>query len=68
MKAMEKKGTRIDHHLSSMHTKQIEGNRLKIWSIAETIIFGGRQGIALGGHCDDRSSVEEDPSRNHGNF
>ena len=68
MKAMEKKGTRIDHHLSSMHTKQVEGNRLKIRSIAETIIFCGRQGIALRGHLDDRSSVEEDPSRNHGNF
>ena len=68
MMAMEKKGSRIDHHLSSTHSKQVEENRLKIRSIAETIIFCGRQGIALRGHRDDRPSVEEDPNKNHGNF
>ena len=39
MKAMKKKGTRIDHHLSSLHSKQVEENDLKIRSIVETIIF-----------------------------
>ena len=69
---MEKKGSRIDHHLSSLHSKQVkqvEENRLKIQSIVETIVFFcGRQGIALRGHRDDRPSVEEDPIANHGNF
>ena len=65
---MTKKGSRIDHHLSSLHSKQVEENRLKIRSIAETVIFCGRQGIALRGHRDDRPSVEEDPNGNHGNF
>ena len=65
MKAMKKKGTRIDHHLSSLHNKQVEENHLNIQSIAETMIFCGRQGIALRGHRDDRPSVEEDPSGNH---
>ena len=68
MMAMEKKGSRIDHHLSSLQSKQVEENRLKIRSIAETIVFCGRQGIALRGHRDDRPSVEEDPAKNHGNF
>ena len=68
MTAMEKKGSRIDHHLSSLHSKQVEENRLKIRSIAETVIFCGRQGIALRGNRDDRPLVEEDPNGNHGNF
>ena len=42
MMAMEKKGSRIDHHLSLTNSKQIEENHLKIRSIAETIIFCGR--------------------------
>ena len=56
---MEKKSSRIDHHLSSLHSKQVEENHLKIRSIAETIIFCGRQGVALRGHHDDRPSVEK---------
>ena len=68
MKAMKMKGTRIDHHLSSLHNKQVEENHLKIQSIAVTIIFCGRQRIALRGYRDDRPSVEEDPIGNHGNF
>ena len=51
--AIEKKCSRIDHHLSSLHSKKVEENHLKIQSIAETIIFCGMQGIALGGHPDD---------------
>ena len=46
MVAMEKKGSRIDHQLSSTHSKQVEENLLKIRSIVETIIFCGRQGMA----------------------
>ena len=41
---------------------------MKIWSIAETIIFCGRQGIALRGRRDNKPTVEEDPSGNCGNF
>ena len=32
------------------------------------IIFCGRQGIPLRGHCDDHTSVDSDPLANHGNF
>ena len=37
-------------------------------SVAETVILCGRQGIAFQGHCKDRSSLEENPTSNHGNF
>ena len=49
-------------HLSLTNGKQIEEDHLKIRSIAEIIIFCGRQGIAPIGYHDDRPSVEEDPN------
>ena len=58
----------IYHQLSSEREKQTAGNRLKLRSIAETVFFCGRQGIALRGHQDDMSTVLENPESNHGNL
>ena len=68
IKAMEDSSARIENQLSTLHSKKVAENRLKLRSIAETIILCGRQSIAFQGHRDDRSSVEENPTSNHGNF
>ena len=65
---MDNQSLRIDHQLSSERQKQIAENRLKLQSITETILFCGRQGIALRGYRDDTSAVLENPDSNHGNF
>ena len=64
---MENQAVSIDQQLSSQKAKLVAENRLKMRSIAATIIFCGRQGIALRGHCDDRLD-EASESINHGNF
>lgn len=58
----------IDQQLNTIHQKRIAENRSKLRSIVETVIFCGRQGIALCGHRDYRTVVNEDPDHNHGNF
>ena len=68
VKVMEDSSVRIDQQLSTLHSKKIAENRLKLRSIAETVILCSRQGIAFRGHRDDRSSLEEYPTSNHGNF
>ncbi len=58
----------IDRRLSSERSKRAAENRLKLSSIAETVLFCGRQGLAFRGHRDDGPSIEENPHANHGNF
>ena len=58
----------IDHRLSSERSRRAAENRLKLMSIAETVMFCGRQGLAFRGHRDDTPSIREDPHANHGNF
>ena len=43
----------IDQKISSIRAQRVEENRKKLKSIAETVIFCGRQGLALRGHRDD---------------
>ena len=58
----------IDTQLISDQEKRIRENRLKIRCIAETVIFCGRQGIAMRGHRDDGPAVQDNTCANHGNF
>ena len=58
----------IDTQLISDQEKWIRENRLKIRCIAETVIFCGRQGIAMRGHRDDGPAVQDNTCANHGNF
>ena len=65
---MENKITPVDQQLSKARSLTISRNKQKLKSIAETIIFCGRQGIALRGHRDDWKHLEESPHSNPGNF
>lgn len=65
---MEKKVLPIDQQLSTIRAKIVSQNMEKIKSIAETIIFCGRQGIAFRGHRDDWKHIEGSPHANPGNF
>ena len=65
---VEKKQLPVDQQLSKVRTERIAENREKLKSIAETVIFCGRQGIALRGHRDDWKHVEESSEVNPGNF
>lgn len=57
--------TAIDNRLKGIHADEIAKNRSIIKSIADAILFCGRQGIALRGHRDDSTA---DPNSNKGNF
>ena len=65
---MEKKIEPINIALNSSLSQQIIENRLKLAPIIETIIFCGRQGLALRGHRDFGNFQLEDPDENDGNF
>ena len=62
---MENRELAIDVKFSSIRRKNIAET---IKSIVETIIFCGRQGIRLRGHCDNNPNVQENFLANHGNF
>ena len=42
IKVMEDNSVRIDHQLSTLHSKKVVENHLKLQSIAETVILCGR--------------------------
>ncbi len=67
---MEHKLIPVDQQLSKARytNTTIKKNRLKLKSIAETVIFCGRQGIGLRGHRDDWKHLNETPHSNPGNF
>ena len=65
---MKKPEVAIDQRLNSQRTRLAERNRLKLVSIAETVLFCGCQGLALRGHRDDGPSARDDVHTNHGNF
>lgn len=67
-KIQKNKALSIDQQLSTLRRERIAQNRLKLKSIAETIILCGRQGIALRGHRDDGTHTDCDPLTNQGNF
>ena len=66
----QNKALAIDQQLNilTLRWERIAENHVKLRSIIETIIFCGRQGIALRGHRDDQTLVESNPLSNHGTF
>ena len=56
----------IDHQLVSAMAQQVQRNREFLKSIIKTVIFCGKQNIALRGHRDDSQHLVQ--SGNHGNF
>ena len=66
---MESKLLPIDQQVSKARALTIPKNQRKLKSIIETIIFCGRQGIALRGHRDDWKHIKEvSHANNPGNF
>ena len=65
---MENKTLAVNSQLSSIRREYIAQNRIKLKSIVKRVIFCGRQGIPLRGHCDANPSIQENPLSNHGNF
>ena len=62
----------IRHTLNKVMDERIKKNRLKLTSIFETVLFCGRNNIALRGHRDNATDVEKDTytseNPSHGNF
>ena len=67
---MSKKQLPVDQQLSRARAVTIEKNRQLLKSIADTVIFCGRQGIALRGHRDSMKKLDLDEvtKTNPGNF
>ena len=57
----------IDPQLWNARAITIAKNKQKLKSIADTVIFCGRQGIALRGHRDDWKHVDEHSHANRSN-
>ena len=68
IRVMEDKSKGIKEQVDMQRSKRIEENISELVPIAQTVIFCGKQGIALRGHSDDSLAIEEDPKANHGNF
>ena len=70
LKTMTHQRPDIQCHLKQAMASRISLNRQKLHSIFKTIVFCGRQNIALRGHRDDATDIERDVDdlENHGNF
>ena len=64
----ENKVLSIDQQVSSICAEIVSQNRKKMKRMAETIIFCGRQGIALRGYRHDWKHVKDAPAENPGNI
>ena len=65
--AQEGKMPSISQQLSDIYRNTVELNRQKLRSIIKTVMLCGSQNLALRGHCDDLSHIDE-ASDNPGNF
>lgn len=70
MKTMTSQQPGIQSRINGALADRISVNRQKLASIMKTIVFCGRQNIALRGHRDNVVDIERDiaGSDNHGNF
>ena len=69
LQTMEKPGCRVDQILSQDARQTVERNRRFLESIIRCLELCGRQGIALWGHRDDGTPLEDaEGSTNMGNF
>jgi hypothetical protein len=68
MAVSSKKQDSVDMQVITGLKSQIAENRRRLTPIIETIIFCGRQGLALRGHRDSGPLTLEEPLNNDGNF
>ena len=64
----ENRSISIDQRLHSRRAEIVATNRLKLRSIASTIIFYGRQALAFRGYDEDYFDVENKSQLRYGNF
>ncbi|XP_068704634.1 52 kDa repressor of the inhibitor of the protein kinase-like [Montipora foliosa] len=67
LRVQEGKMLSISEQLSDIHRNTVELNRQKLRSIIKTVVLCGKQNMALRGHRDDSSHLDES-SGNPGNF
>ena len=67
-KVMENKQIPVNQQLAKIQALTVAKNKEKLKSIVETVIFCGRQGIALRGHRDDHTYLNDLQHTNPGNF
>ena len=65
---MESKQIPVNQQLAKIQVLTVAKNKEKLKSIVETVIFCGRQGIALHGHRDDHTCLKDLQHTNPGNF
>jgi len=65
---MQNKEQPIDLQVDTAAARQIEDNRARLRPIISTILFCGRQGLALRGDVDSGPVPLTDPATNDGNF
>jgi hypothetical protein len=65
---MKDPSTDILHLIDQTRNKQVEDNRRRILPVIKTVIFCGRQELALRGHRDSGSLQVESPQNNDGIF
>ena len=67
LRVQEGKMLSISEQLSDIHRNTVELNRQKLRSIIKTVVLCGKQNMALRGHRDELSHLDES-SGNPGNF
>ena len=68
MKVMSNEQPDICSQMNQAMADRIVSNRQQLASIIKTIIFCGRQNVALRGHRDNATDLEQDTLENRGNF
>lgn len=68
MKTASGKHPCVAHQINTKRARQATENRAKLCSVVETILFCGRQEIALRGKVDSGQVMEQDIGVNDGNF
>ena len=68
MQVMRNEQPDIHSRMSQDLADRIASNRQKLVSIVKTIVFCGRQNVALRGHRDNISDMEKNALENPGNF
>ncbi len=65
---MQARQSSVAKQISSHHQRVVEGNRLYLKYINETLVFCAKQNMSLRGHLESRSKVNEQSNDNRGNF
>ncbi len=68
MKVMQGQQEPVHHQIDAALPERFTANIQRLVPIVKTVLFCGRQNIALRGHLDSGKQTKATPSVNHGNF